>query len=539
MSSFDSVPEFPLPAHEPEMSFKAGSAGAQALSKALAGRGIVEIPTVIGGKRLYSDNIEEVRAPHDRSRVLARIHRPDESQMRQAIAGALSTARDWASLPFHARAAVMLRAAEIIATRRRIEINSATMLGQSKTIDQAEPDSACELIDFLRFNVYYAQRIYREQPLSPATAVNRADWRALEGFVYAISPFNFTAIGANLSTAPALMGNVVLWKPSEKSAWANYVFFEALEKAGLPPGVINFVPGSARELTQIALARPELAGIHFTGSTAVFKSLWGHIGSNMGVYRSFPRLVGETGGKGFVLAHPSANVDALAIALVRGAFEYQGQKCSAASRGYVPRSLWSMLRARLQERLAALKVGDVAEPDTFMGAVIDQASHERLERRLSSARTDTGATLIAGGKTWDDPGYFVQPTVIEVDDPRHPLMCEELFGPILSVFVYEDAQWAETLELIDTSSPYALTGSIFSNDRLALSEAEGALVNAAGNLYLNDKPTGAMIAQQPFGGMRASGTNDKAGSWMNLLRWTSPRVVKETYDCPTDWRFGY
>lgn len=534
----NSVPQFPFPENEPEMHFGPGSEAAKQLSQALNKRDVVEIPAVIGGKRLFSNNVQEVRAPHDHQRVIARIHRPNEQQIRDALTSSRAVAQDWANFSHASRATILHRAAEIVATRRRIEINAATMLGQSKTIDQAEPDSACELVDFLRFNAYNAQRIYAEQPLSVPAAVNRTDWRPLEGFVYAVSPFNFTAIGANLTTAPALMGNTVLWKPSEKSALANYIFFEALEEAGLPAGVINFVPGDAELTTRVALSSPDLAGIHFTGSTAVFQSLWKNVASNVGSYRSIPRLVGETGGKDFVLAHPSADVDALSIALIRGAFEYQGQKCSAASRAYIPKSIWGAVRQQLQDRLSTLRVGDVADLSTFMGAVISKASYDKLSRKLSEAREDADVKVVFGGKTWNEPGYFVEPTVLEVSNPRHPLLQEELFGPVLAVFVYDDSNWCETLELIDATSPYALTGSIFSNDRVALHQAENALANAAGNLYINDKTTGAMIGQQPFGGMRASGTNDKAGSWMNLLRWTSPRVVKETYLPPRNWSFG-
>lgn len=534
----NSVPELPFPDNEPEVSYRRGTAAFQGLAQELERRDVVDIPTVIGGHAFYSGIVDEVRAPHDRGRVLARIHRPTEGQLQGAIDSALAAAADWAREPFHARAAVMLRAAEIVAGSARTRINAATMLGQSKTIDQAEPDSGCELVDFLRFNTFYGQRLLREQPKSVAKAANRADWRPLEGFVYAVSPFNFTAIGANLSTAPALMGNVVVWKPSEKSALANYIFFEALQAAGLPPGVINFVPAKPEVLSSSVMASPHLAGVHFTGSTAVFRRIWGTVGANMDHYRSFPRLVGETGGKGFVLAHSSASVESLAIALVRGAFEYQGQKCSAASRAYIPRSLWGVLKRRLCERLADLKVGDVADPGTFMGAVIDSASYSKLARCLKEARVDPQVTVIAGGEAWDDPGYFIQPTVLEVASPRHALMSTELFGPVLSVFVYEDSAWEDTFALIDSTSAYALTGSIFSDDLRALRAAEEALVNAAGNLYLNDKPTGAVIGQQPFGGMRGSGTNDKAGSWMNLLRWTSPRVVKQSYLAPQEWDFG-
>jgi len=533
-----SGPQFPMPANEPEVSFRPGTEAEKALRKALEQREVVDIPTVIGGKKYFSEDTVEVRAPHDHRRVLARIHRPNEAQVKEAIASSKSVARDWASLSHASRATILHRAAEIVGTRLRPKINAATMLGQSKTIDQAEPDSGCELIDFLRFNAYNAQRVYAEQPLSVPTAVNRADWRPLEGFVYAVSPFNFTAIGANLTTAPAIMGNTVLWKPSEKSALANYIFFEALEEAGLPPGVINFVPGEAEMTTRVALSSTDLAGIHFTGSSAVFQSLWKGVASKVDAFRTIPRLVGETGGKDFVLAHASANASEVAIALIRGAFEYQGQKCSAASRAYIPRSLWPAVSAQLRDRLSELKVGDVAEFDTFMGAVISQASYEKLSRVLAAAKEDASVKVVSGGSTWSDPGYFVEPTVLEVSNPKHDLMTQELFGPVLTVFVYEDSAWEETLELIDATSPYALTGSIFSYDRFALHRAEAVLINAAGNLYLNDKPTGAMIGQQPFGGGRASGTNDKAGSYLNLLRWASPRVVKETYLPARDWHFG-
>lgn len=527
-----------LPESEAELSYRPGSAAYDGLSRELARRDAVDIPTVIGGKSYFSNDVEEVRSPHERSRIVARIHRPTEAQYREAIENSISAAMEWTALPFESRAAVILRAAELIGGAFRHRINAATMIGQSKTIDQAEPDAACELIDFLRFNVHYARHLLQERPASTRHATNRIDWRPLEGFVYAVSPFNFTAIGANLSTAPALMGNGVVWKPSEKSALANYIFYQALEKAGLPPGVINFVPARAPELTRAVLASPHLAGVHYTGSTAVFRNIWAGVGANMSTYRAFPRLVGETGGKGFVLAHPSADAEVLAIALVRGAFEYQGQKCSAASRAYIPKSMWPALRSRVQEMLAGLKVGDVADPDTFMGAVIDEASYTRLAGRLEAAKSDSKANILCGGTATKDPGYFVQPTVIEVSDPRHALMQDELFGPILAVHVYDDAVWPDMFPIIDQTSPYALTGSIFSLDPKALRQAEQALVNAAGNLYLNDKPTGAMIGQQPFGGMRGSGTNDKAGSWMNMLRWTSPRTVKETYLPPAEWVRG-
>jgi len=534
----NSLPQFPRPANEPEFDYATDAAGRAELDRHLRTTEVIEIPAVIGGKRLFSGDVEEVRAPHDRNRLVARIHRPGEKDVQAAIADSLSAAREWAALPLEKRASVFLRAAEIVAHVRRHEITAATMLGQSKTVDQAEPDAAGELIDFMRFNVFESQKVYANQPLTVPSAMNRTDWRPLEGFVYAVSPFNFTAIGANLCCGPALMGNVCLWKPSQKSALANWRFYEILEQAGLPPGVINFIPADPAMATRIVLQSRDFAGIHFTGSSQVFKSLWRSIGENIERYRGLPRIVGETGGKDFVLAHPSADPVPVTTALIRGAFEYQGQKCSAASRAYIPKSLWPAVKTGLQERLPELRIGDVAQRETFMGAVIDGGSHARLTSRIEKAKDDPNAQIVHGGKAWTDPGWFIEPTVIEVSDPKHALMRDELFGPVLAVFVYADADWEQTLRLIDSTSDYALTASIFCVDRKALLQAETELANAAGNLYINTKPTGAVVGQQPFGGSRASGTNDKAGSWMNLLRWTSPRVIKETYLPQAQWRFG-
>lgn len=530
-------PQFPRPVNEPEFNYQTEPSARAELERHLAATQVVEIPAVVGGKRIFSGDIEEVRAPHDRGRLLARIHRPAEADIRAAVAASTAAVRDWAALPFDKRAAVFLRAADIVGSVKRHQITAATMLGQSKTLDQAEPDAAGELMDFLRFNVFEAQKIYANQPLTVPGAMNRTDWRALEGFVYAVSPFNFTAIGANLCCGPALMGNAALWKPSQKSALANWQFFEILEQAGLPPGVINFLPADPVMTSRVVLESRDFAGLHFTGSSQVFRSLWGTIGQRVGDYRSLPRIVGETGGKDFVLAHPSSDAMTVTTALIRGSFEYQGQKCSAASRAYIPKSMWPEVKAGLCERLSELKVGDVAERQTFMGAVIDGTSHARISARIEGAKGDAEARVVYGGKTWTDPGWFIEPTVVEVADPRHPLMRDELFGPVLAVFVYEDSAWEETLKLIDVTSDYALTGSIFCLDRKALLQAETELANAAGNLYINTKPTGAVIGQQPFGGSRASGTNDKAGSWMNLMRWTTPRVIKETYLPQREWRF--
>ncbi|MCB6184968.1 L-glutamate gamma-semialdehyde dehydrogenase [Leeia sp. TBRC 13508] len=534
----NSVPTIPYPKNDPELSFKEGLPQTVKLKEQLANTTVVDIPAVIGGVKYFSEDIIEVRPPHDQNRVIARIHRPNKEMIEKGIAACADASKEWANTSFADKAAIMNRAAEIIDKKKRIEIAAATMLGQSKTIDQADPDSGNELIDFLRFNAYNAQRVYADQPLTVPTALNRIDWRPLEGFVYAISPFNFTAIGANLTTAPAMMGNTVLWKPAEKASLANYIFYQALEEAGLPPGVINFMPGKASEVSAAALGSKDLAGIHFTGSSEVFQGLWKGVAENLSRFKSIPRIVGETGGKDFVLAHASADADVVAISLVRGAFEYQGQKCSAASRAYVSESLWPAVKEKMQAMLATLKVGDVADLSTFMGAVISKESHEKLTARIQSAKDDRECKIVYGGKTWKEPGFFVEPTVIEVSNPKHNLMEEELFGPVLTVYVFKDEAWDDVLQLVDSTSPYSLTGSIFCTDRYKLVQAEKALVNSAGNLYINDKPTGAMIGQQPFGGTRASGTNDKAGYWLNLMRWVSPRTVKESYFVDPNWVFG-
>ena len=531
----------PHPHNEPVLAYAPGAPERATLKAALAAVGAErpEIPAVAGGREIRSGVTQDVVSPHCHARVLARTHSADAETIRAAVAAAVEAQRDWGHWRFEDRAAVFLKAADLLATTYRQRLNAATMLGQSKTAFQAEIDSACELIDFLRFNVHYAERIYREQPDSSPGAWNRLDHRPLEGFVYAITPFNFTAIGGNLPTAPALMGNAVVWKPAHSAALSNWHFFKLLEEAGLPPGVINFVPGDAVEVSQALLADPRLAGIHFTGSTTVFRSLWKTVGDNLERYRSYPRIVGETGGKDFIAAHASAEVDALAVAMVRGAYEYQGQKCSAASRAYVPDSLWPAVRDRVVAMIAELRMGDVADFRNFMGAVIDRRAFTRIRDHLAQVRRDPGVRVVAGGGTDDSVGWFVQPTLLQADDPRYRLMCEELFGPVLTVHVYPAARWAETLELVDQTSPYALTGAVFSQDRAALIQADRALRNAAGNFYVNDKPTGAVVGQQPFGGARASGTNDKAGSVLNLLRWVSPRSIKETLVPPRDYRYPF
>ncbi|MEP7176428.1 MAG: L-glutamate gamma-semialdehyde dehydrogenase [Gemmatimonadales bacterium] len=535
------IANIPRPLNEPVLSYAPGSAERAALKGALSAVGgeQPDIPAVVGGREIRSGVTRDVVSPHCHARVLARLHQADHATIDAAVAAAVEAQRDWAQWKFEDRAAVFLKAADLLATTYRQRINAATMLGQSKTAFQAEIDSACELIDFLRFNVHFAERIYREQPDSSPGMWNRLDHRPLEGFVYAITPFNFTAIGGNLPTAPALMGNTVVWKPAHTAALSNWHFYKLLEEAGLPPGVINFLPGEPMDVSRTLLDSPNLAGIHFTGSTTVFRSLWQTIGGNLERYRVYPRIVGETGGKDFIVAHASADVDALAVAMVRGAYEYQGQKCSAASRAYIPDTLWPAVRDRVVAMIADIRMGDVADFRNFMGAVIDHRAFTRIGEHLDQARSDPRVKIIAGGDTDDSVGYFVQPTLLQAEDPAYRTMCEEIFGPVLTVHVYPAARWTETLALVDGTSPYALTGAVFSQDRAALIEADRALRQAAGNYYINDKPTGAVVGQQPFGGARASGTNDKAGSVLNLLRWVSPRSIKETLVPPKDYRYPF
>ncbi len=535
------VSNIPVPRNEPALSYAPGSPERSALQAALAAVGgqEIEIPVVIGGCEIRTGRTHPVVAPHCHDRVLARVHHADPALVARAVDAALEAGREWAHWRFEDRAAVFLKAAELLAGRHRQLLNAATMLGQSKTAHQAEIDSACELIDFLRFNVHFAERLYRDQPESSPGVWNRMDYRPLEGFVYAITPFNFTAIGGNLPTAPALMGNVVIWKPAASAALSNWHFFRLLEEAGLPPGVINFVPGDPVEVSRALLAHPMLAGIHFTGSTAVLRDLWRQVAGNLDRYVGYPRIVGETGGKDFILAHESADLEALIVAIVRGAYEYQGQKCSAASRAYIPDTIWPRVRDRLVAEIGQIRMGDVTDFRNFMGAVIDRKAFDRIRGRLEAAKRDPRVKVLAGGGTDDRVGWFVQPTLLQVEDPEDALMCEEIFGPVLSVYVYPAARWSETLTLVDRTSPYALTGSVFARDRGAIAEADRALRNAAGNFYINDKPTGAVVGQQPFGGARASGTNDKAGSILNLVRWVSPRSIKETFAPPREWRYPF
>ena len=496
----------------------------------------IEIPLVIGGQRVLSGNVGQSVMPHAHKHVLADFHKAGPEHVAQAVRAARDAQHDWANRPWEERAAVFLRAADLLSTTWRPTLNAATMLGQSKTAYQAEIDSACELIDFWRLNAAFAQGIYDTQPTSTDEAWNQLDFRPLEGFVYAITPFNFTAIAGNLPTAPAMMGNAVVWKPASSAMLSAHYIMALLEEAGLPPGVINLVAGDARMISDTLLADRDLAGVHFTGSTDVFNGMWKTIGANMGGYRSYPRIVGETGGKDFILAHPSADPVALAVAIVRGGFEYQGQKCSAASRVYVPQSLWKEVRDRAVGMIEEIRMGDVSDFRNFMGAVIDQRAFDKISTYLE--RTPDHDVL-AGGNARGEEGYFIEPTLIQARKPDSRLLCEEIFGPVVTAYVYPDSQWPETLDLVDSTSPYALTGAVFARDRAAVAEASVRLRNAAGNFYVNDKPTGAVVGQQPFGGGRASGTNDKAGSMLNLVRWVSARSVKETLSPPHDYTYPF
>ena len=533
--------DVPRPVNEPVRAYAPGSADRKELKAALAELRAqpTEIPLFIGGQETRTGQPAKVAEPHDHARTLGSASQAGAADVQRAIEAAAKASPGWAATTFEERASVFLRAAELLAGPWRPRLNAATMLNQSKTAFQAEIDAACELIDFFRFNVEFARQIEAIQPHSPPGVWNRCEYRNLEGFVLAVTPFNFTSIAGNLPTAPALMGNVVLWKPAGTALLSGWIIMDLLRAAGLPDGVINFLPGKGSTIGAVALGHPDLAGIHFTGSTPVFRGMWKTVGDNLERYKSFPRLVGETGGKDFVFAHPSADVTALAVALVRGAFEYQGQKCSAASRAYVPKSLWPDLRDRLVDTLAQITVGDPTDFSHLMGAVIDQASFENCQRYIERARADQDSTIVAGGECDGRSGWFVQPTVIEARQPKYASMCEEIFGPILTVWVYDDARLDEALALCDTTSPYALTGAVFAEDRTAIASLSARLRQSAGNFYVNDKPTGAVVGQQPFGGARASGTNDKAGSMLNLLRWTSVRTIKETFVPPTDWRYPH
>jgi 1-pyrroline-5-carboxylate dehydrogenase len=531
----------PEPRNEPVKDYAPGSPERGELQQRLREleRDRLEIPLVIGGKDVKTGETFEAVMPHRKSHVLADVHSGGQAEVEQAIAAAREARHGWARMPWEERAAVFLRAAELLSGPWRATLNAATMLGQSKTVHQAEIDAACELTDFWRFNVEFMTRIYKEQPISAPGTWNRMEYRPLEGFVFAVTPFNFTAISGNLPATPALMGNTVVWKPASTAAFSAYFVMRLLQEAGLPDGVINLVYGPGATIGEAALASPELAGIHFTGSTAVFNAMWKTVGSNIGNYRNYPRIVGETGGKDFIVAHPSADVEAVATAIVRGSFEYQGQKCSAASRVYAPSNLWPELRERLADEIKQLKVGDVADFSNFMGAVIDANALKTQREAIDEAKAASKAEVLVGGGVQDTEGYFVEPTVIETEDPEFRTMREELFGPVVTAYVYPEKSWDDTLELVDRTAPYGLTGAVFARDREAIEDAHEKLEYAAGNFYVNDKPTGAVVGQQPFGGSRASGTNDKAGSMWNLIRWVSPRTIKETFVPPKDYRYPY
>jgi len=532
----------PLPPNEPIYGYAPGSPERAKLDEAVKelSKGGYDVPLIIGGKEIRTGDTGEIRCPHNHDLQLGVYHKGTEEHVQAAADSCRAAAKAWADTPWEERASVFLKAAELLATKYRYVVNAATMLGQSKNAFQAEIDSACELIDFWRFNSYYTTFIYNDQPSSPTGLMNRVEYRPLEGFVFAVTPFNFTSIAGNLPTAPALMGGTAIWKPASSSMFSAYFLMQILREAGLFDGVINMVPGRGANIGTPAMNHPELAGIHFTGSTNTFQTMWRTVGENITKYKSYPRIVGETGGKDYIFVHPSADMDAVLIAAVRGAFEYQGQKCSAASRMYVPKSLWPALKERMIEEIKTIKVGNPAEYSTFMGAVIDKAAFDSITSYIDFAKEADDAEIVAGGTYDGSKGWFVDPTVIETSNPFFKTMSEEIFGPVLTVHPYDDDKIDETIDALDKASPYALTGAIFARDRLVINYLKDALTNTAGNFYINDKPTGAVVGQQPFGGGRASGTNDKAGSYMNLLRWVSVRTIKENFVPPTgDYRYPY
>ena len=535
------ISQVPFAVNEPVRTYEPGSAEVKSLISTYKKmwKEQVEIPMIIDGKEVKSDDKIAISSPQDHQHNLGFYYKGTMQHVEDAINTALAAKEKWNNLGWEQRAAIFLKAADLIAGPYRDTLNAATMIGQSKNVHQAEIDAACEFIDFLRYNVEFMTEIYSEQPVSDAGIWNRSEYRPLEGFCFAVTPFNFTAIAGNLPTCMAMMGNVVVWKPSDKQVLSAKIIMDILTEAGLPAGVINMIFTDGKETAEKVLAHPDFAGLHFTGSTTVFQDMWKKIGNNIHQYKTYPRIVGETGGKDFVMVHPSANVEAVATGLVRGAFEYQGQKCSAASRAYVPKSLWNDVKAVMESQLKTIKMGSPEDPSNFINAVIDKNSFEKCKGYIERAEKSAEANIIFGGKCNDSKGWFVEPTVIETTNPKYESVCEEIFGPILSVYVYEDQNWKETLKLVDETSPYSLTGSIFSQDRYAIDEAYKALENAAGNFYINDKPTGAVVGQQPFGGARASGTNDKAGSKMNLLRWVSVRSIKETFVSPKDYKYPY
>ncbi|MFT3845163.1 MAG: L-glutamate gamma-semialdehyde dehydrogenase [Lacibacter sp.] len=532
---------YPMPVNEPVLNYAPGSAEKKRLKEVLAELKSKEldVPMYIGSKEVRTNKKSAIRPPHEHQHVLGYFHTGDEKHVQQAIDAALAAKESWANMSWESRANIFLRAADLIATKYRPYMNATTMLGQSKNAFQAEIDSACEIIDFLRFNVHFLSEIYRQQPISGAGMHNRMEYRPLEGFVLAVTPFNFTAIGGNLPTSAAMCGNVVVWKCANTQVYSAQMFMKILKEAGLPDGVINLVYVSGPTVGQVCFNHKEFAGVHFTGSTGVFNNMWETIGKNMGMYRSYPRIVGETGGKDFVIAHKSADADVVATALLRGAFEYQGQKCSAASRAYIPSNIADKVKKKLVAGINSFKMGTVEDFTNFINAVIDEKSFDSIKAYIDGAKRSKKATIIAGGECSKKNGYFIQPTVIEALDPKYVTMCEEIFGPVLTIYVYPANSFEETLKLVDQTSPYALTGSVISQDREATESATAKLRNAAGNFYINDKPTGAVVGQQPFGGARGSGTNDKAGSILNLYRWLSARTIKETFNPPTDYRYPF
>jgi 1-pyrroline-5-carboxylate dehydrogenase len=532
----------PQPQNEPVLNYAPGSAERAALKAALEeGRSqVLDIPMYIGGNEVHEGKRLEIRPPHDHQHLLATFPEGDAATVTAAIDAALAAKEQWEALPWEQRASIFLKAADLLAGPYRAKVNAATMLGQSKNAYQAEIDAACELIDFLRFNVHYMAEIYAQQPpINPKGVWNKLEQRPLEGFVFALTPFNFTAIAGNLPASCALMGNVVVWKPAYPQVYAANVLMQVFKEAGLPDGVINLIYVDGHVAGDVIFNHRDFAGIHFTGSTKVFQTIWQTIGANIHKYRSYPRIVGETGGKDFVMVHPSADAEVVSVALVRGAFEYQGQKCSAASRAYIPASLWPAVKEKMQRDIASFKIGPTEDFGNFINAVITEVSFDKLARYIDAAKNDPNVEIVAGGGYDKSKGWFVEPAVLKVNDPYYVTMCEELFGPVLTIYVYEDDRFDEMLKIVDNTSPYALTGSIISQDRYAISKATYALRNSAGNFYINDKPTGAVVGQQPFGGARGSGTNDKAGSMLNLLRWVSPRTIKETFDPPKDYRYPF
>lgn len=534
--------QVPVPVNEPVRSYAVGTKDREDLLhayKTLYAQAPIDVPMYIGSDLVRTENKKKMSPPQEHQKVLGYFNYGTKEHVKAAIDAALLARQKWAALPWEQRAAIFLRAADLLAGPYRMRMNAATMLAQSKNAFQAEIDAACEFIDFLRFNVAYMQQIYRDQPGSQPGIWNRLEYRPLEGFVFAITPFNFTAIAGNLPASAALMGNVVVWKPAESQVYSAYVIMELLREAGLPDGVINMITVEGQDAGEVVFKHPDFAGLHFTGSTAVFKHLWKEIGTNIDKYKTYPRIVGETGGKDFIVAHPTAKAAEVATAITRGAFEFQGQKCSAASRAYIPKSLWPAVKERIVADVKSFKMGSPEDFGNFINAVIDKRAFDKIKGYIEYIKTQSDAEIIAGGKCDDGVGYFIEPTVVVTTNPKFRTMCEEIFGPVITIFVYEDDNWADMLYLVNETSEYALTGAIMSHDRYAIEQASRILENACGNLYINDKPTGAVVGQQPFGGARASGTNDKAGSYLNLLRWVSPRTIKETFVPPTDYRYPF